>query len=114
MKTLHDGIIMHLKQFEDKIGISMESCEIPPEWIKIDFPLSKRNAIAVKLILKNVTKIIVDDKHQEEIKQIYDDATILQLELHDEYVDLLVLWANYPPKEITSKFEHIKLYASKI
>ncbi len=110
----HDGIIFILKQYDDNIEIWMESCEILPEWIKIDFPLSKRSAIAGKLILKGVRKILIDEQCVKEIKQLYDDAAILQFDIHVDYVNLLVEWTNYPPKKCVSKFEHITVYANMI
>lgn len=110
----HDGIIFILKQYDDKIEIWMESCEILPEWIQIDFPLSKRNAIGGKLILTNVKKIVVNDQCVKEIKQIYDDAGILEFDIHEGFVNLLVEWTNYPPKDRISEFEHIVIYANQI
>ncbi len=110
----HDGGINIISQQGDKIEIWMESCEILPEWIEVDLPLSKSNAIAGKLILSGVKKIIVDTSSVSEFKQVYDSAIILQLNIFDDNVDLLIEWCNYPPKERSFKFEHIIIFASTI
>lgn len=110
----HDGSIIAIKNYNNKLEIWMESCEILPDWKEVDIPLSNDRTIMGKLILHGVKKILAGGNLVERFELVYDDGEILDFNICNDIIELSVVWCNFPPEEQTRQFEQINIQASQI
>lgn len=110
----HDGRIINIEQFDNKIILFIESSEIIPDWNCDKLSLSNDNTIKGKLILNNVRSILFNDYLVNRLKMIYDDGEILRLKIYANKVDLFIQWMNFPQKNSNSTTDHIIIPAGQI
>ncbi len=109
----HDGTIKDIISINDVIEILMESSEINEDFDLKDFILSKYNTIIGKLIIKNINKILVNNKFQDKLKMRTNDGEILRFKITDnKIIELLIKWIEFTNKQ--SEIDHIIIEADKI
>jgi hypothetical protein len=111
----HDGEVIEIKNFKKQIELTMESAEVDPDDIKDEIILSMDDTIKGKLYIKNINKIIINEKPVAElIKKKYDMAKIFDFEINNKEIQLSIIWKNYPPKSDVEDFSKIEIEADKI
>ena len=111
----HDGSIISINHFEDKIIISMESAEIDKADIKSDITLSKDDRIRGKLHIEGTKSIKQNSRPYSNILRMkYKDAEIFHFEVHPKKVELQIKWNSNPPKACIEDFSTIEIEAKKI
>ena len=95
----HDGSIYDIKHNGKKIVLSLESCELEPEWNEDNIPLSKLNLISGYLHLENVQNVYINKKKtHEKLEMIHDLGDIYHLEIKDNNMRMSASWSNDAPK----------------
>ena len=112
----HDGCLINLKQFDNKIELSMESAEISDEELKHKIVLSRQNTIKGKLHLEKIKSIKINDQPFLGIlKQEYDVGNIFSFEIEGNKITLIIGWENHPPKKFQqTDFFKIEFEANKV
>lgn len=112
----HDGCLINLKHFDNKIELSMESAEISDEELVNKIILSKQNTIKGKLHLEKIESIKINNQtFSGVLKQEYDVGKIFSFQIEDNIVILMVGWENHPPKIFRqTDFYKIEIEANKI
>jgi len=95
----HDGDVLNITHQGKNLTLSLHSCEIIPEDIDEKLDLNKINCITGKLHLRNVKKIVLDEKElKTPLVQVYDSGGIIDFELHKNKLSINGDWTNYYPK----------------
>ena len=111
----HDGSVIYIKHFDNKMIISMESAEIDKEDIDNQIILSKDNRIRGKLHIEKIKNVKINHKTiAKSIKNVYDDGGIVTFRVLKNLVKLSLDWVNFPPKPENDEFWIIQIEAEKI
>jgi len=109
----HDGCIIEIEQYDNKIAISMESAEVSEE-NKVE--LSECSTLKGKLHIEGVRDLRMNGDLCEKISEnFYDTAYIFSFDIVGKEVVLVVKWETRPPKPYEeTDFIKIELEAEKI
>ena len=111
----HDGSIMDIQHMGDKVEFSMASAEMDEEDINDDVVLSKDDSIQGKLHVEGIKNIIIDKQpFLGKISKNHDNGKIFDFEITENYIELSIIWINFPPKPAMNEFSIIKVEAEKI
>jgi|SRR3989338_2481484 len=111
----HDGSIIDIKHFGNKIEISMQSAEMHEEDLKDPIPLSKFYRIKGILHLEGVKYIKDNDQpFLGTLKMFHDGGGILHLEIIKNRINLSIDWRNYPPNPDVTAYSFFEIEAEKI
>ena len=95
----HDGCIIDIEHFDNKILISMESVEISEDELQEDIVLSKYNTITGKLHIEDIGKIHVNNQEFFGILiKNYDRGYIFSFDIDENKATLVISWETCPPK----------------
>lgn len=115
LSYFHDGALIDINYTLDEIIFSLESGEIDPSDLKDALKLSDRNTLKGKLHLKDIIFIYMNENQYFDLLQMkYDSATIFELIIDENVVEISLIWENFPPKEYVNDFDTIKIAAKEI
>lgn len=94
----HDGILSEIVNVKDNIIITMESSQICSEDNIENVPLSDSQTIKGKLHIEGVKSLTKNGKALLLLEKNHDSGDIFDFVIEGNYVKLLVMWDDYPPK----------------
>ncbi|MES2344804.1 MAG: hypothetical protein V4494_02545 [Chlamydiota bacterium] len=111
----HDGSIMDIQHIKDTLAISMASAEVDEEDFSNELILSQDSSIQGKLHLEGILAIKINEKPFIGIlKKMYDRGKIFDFEIAENFVELSIDWANFPPGPEVNEFSVIQIEVKKI
>ncbi len=111
----HDGSIININHYLDKIEIFMQSAQVEEEDLKDNIILSKFHRIKGGLNLENVSSIEINDiLFFGKLKMLYDKGSIFDFILQEKEIELQIAWVNFPPNPNVNEFSVIRICAEKI
>jgi hypothetical protein len=112
----HDGCLIDVQHFDNKIEFSMESAEISDEELQDKIILSEYGTIKGKLHLDGIKSFKINDQlFSGAFVKEYDRGYIFSFEIQDSKMILIVGWINCPPKIYEeTDFFRIEIEAERI
>ena len=111
----HDGILIGLKQYSNKIDLILSSAEVDPEELIENIPLGKYDRIKGILHLEGIKKIMRNDQpFLFNLVMEHKRGRIFNFEINNHNVELQIDWRDSNPKTKVNDFLTILIEAEKI